>query len=61
MTAPDLARLTLKVLDKQQEYFRGRNGTVLAECRDLERRLRDACKAVLNPPTADLFTPTEEQ
>lgn len=60
MTAADLARLAIRVLDKQQEYFRTRNGTTLRESKDLERRLREACTAVLNPPKADLFTPTEE-
>jgi hypothetical protein len=48
--AEALARLALQVLDTQQEYFRSRATEKLHESKALEKRLRDAAKAVLSPP-----------
>lgn len=48
-TREGLARLILQTLDRQREYFRGRDSAVLAESKALERRLRAAATAVLNP------------
>lgn len=50
--AEALARLALQVLDTQQEYFRTRSTDKLRESKSLERRLREAATAVLNPRQA---------
>lgn len=55
MTAQELARQVLKVLDLQQRYFSAKTNTLLAECRDAERRLRQACEQIINPPQPGLF------
>jgi hypothetical protein len=56
MTLQDLARLAEAVRGLQKRYFADRgNRTLLAECKDLERRLDRAVDEVLNPPQAGLF------
>lgn len=54
----DLAKQTLAMLDKQQEYFRcnerqnaEQKGRLLSESKRLERDLRKRCEAILNPDT----------
>lgn len=49
MTAEQLARETLAVLDLQQSYFKTRNTNTLHESKDAERRLREKCRAILSP------------
>jgi len=51
----DLARLVRRLRERQQAYFRSRHPTVLAECRDLERRVDAAVAAILSPPALSLF------
>jgi hypothetical protein len=55
MTIEDLAKQALGVLELQQEYFRTRSTAKLAECRDAERKLREACLAIVKPPGPSLF------
>lgn len=55
MNTQDLARMVLKTLALQKEYFRTRSASKLSECKDAERRLERACDEILNPPGADLF------
>jgi hypothetical protein len=43
MTTKELARRVVFVLDLQKRYFRDRKPSTLAESKDAERRLRQAC------------------
>ena len=57
MELPDLAKQTLLVLNKQQEYFRARSGTaaketLLQESKRMEAELRKCCNDILLPPAA---------
>lgn len=56
MDALELARLVKRCREHQRRYFRERTPQLLAECRDLERRVDRAVAEVLDPPAADLFT-----
>jgi hypothetical protein len=47
--AAQLAKQVLNVLDLQQEYFRTRTTEKLQESKAAERKIRQACKAILNP------------
>lgn len=50
MTLEDLAREVQHVRRLQDKYFRIRDRTHLAECKDAERRLDEKAKAILAPP-----------
>ena len=43
MKADALAKLALRVLDTQAEYFRSRNAGILRQSKALESALRKAC------------------
>lgn len=61
MSTKELARQVIAVLDLQQKYFRNRNNTVLAECRDAERRLRQAAlDEISDEKQGNLFTGERE-
>lgn len=47
--AVKLAKEVLTMLALQKEYFRTRDATKLRECRDMELRVTDHCRRVLNP------------
>jgi hypothetical protein len=60
MTTKDLARQVLAVLNIQQRYFRDRKPSVLAESKDAERRLRQAClDEISDERQGDLFGPKQ--
>lgn len=62
MTAHELADLVKKMRDKQTEYFRrGRQASVLQECRDLERRVDEAVQKVRGEYTPPLFSTDEQE
>lgn len=42
--------LEARLIHLGYELFRTRSQTKLAECRDAERRLKEACETVLKPP-----------
>lgn len=47
----DLAELVLRTLERQREYFRsGNDRSLLLECKQLERQLRDTAEQLLHPP-----------
>jgi hypothetical protein len=50
-----LARLALETLDAQRAYFRSRTMAALSTAKQLEKQLRAACEAVVNPPAPSLF------
>jgi hypothetical protein len=56
MTVQELARLAEATRDLQKRYFADRyNRTLIAECKDMEKRLDRAVDEVLHPPQAGLF------
>lgn len=48
MTAPELANLVAKMRHAQKEYFRTRSTSALEESKRLERKVDDACQAILD-------------
>ena len=47
MTNVELAKLALKVLEKQKEYFGSRDRNVLIQSKALEGQLRKACESLV--------------
>ena len=47
----DLGELALLTLDRPRAFFGSGDRQLLQECRQLERRLRDAADLLLHPPT----------
>lgn len=55
MTLEEFAKLVKRMRDKQKEYFRLRNGTVLSESKNLEGHIDRAVEEILNPKAPGLF------
>ncbi|MBY0515108.1 MAG: hypothetical protein K2P78_14540 [Gemmataceae bacterium] len=53
MTAAQLAREVIAVLDLQQTYFRTRTPEALRESKSAERCLRKRCTDIISPPAAE--------
>lgn len=51
----ELALMVKRMRDCQKEYFRTRQGNLLAICRDWEKRIDKAVEEILNPPSPGLF------
>jgi hypothetical protein len=60
MTLIELAQLVKQMRSSQKNYFRTRDHSVLAVCRDWEGRVDQEVKAVLCPPESSLFSETEQ-
>lgn len=46
MTLDELAKLVKEMREKQREYFRTRNASILRESKDLERRVDRAVEEI---------------
>ena len=48
MTATELAKLVAEMRHAQKEYFRDRSSTALDKSKALERKVDEACQAILD-------------
>ena len=48
MTTTELATLVAEMLHAQKDYFRTRSSSALEESKRLERRVDEACRAILD-------------
>ena len=58
----ELAHLVKRMREKQKQFFRGaRSAQVVAEAKDLERKVDQALSEILHPPRPSLFDATAEE